>query len=326
MHRFMKTLFMKRLSFSILLLASCLSARASSVYFGFMDKTVMVADSADAALMVATSDNYTSSLSPFDLKARLGGENKAERDYLSASAREVRSWTQREKEDMKTQLAALESMLKGFGLKFLLPDTVRMIKSTMANEFGAEGYTRRSMVILSSEQTTGISVHLLAHELFHVFSRYNPGMRDAIYASIGFKKCNRINYNTAIGGQAITNPDCPVIEHYTNIAIGDANEDVALIIYSAAPYREGARLEEMVSIGLLALDGDDAHKKPKMKDGKAVIYTLEQGIALYGKVGRNTPYMIHPEEISAEHFAKMVHSTKVMDPDKLEAIKEVLKN
>jgi hypothetical protein len=66
--------------------------------------------------------------------------------------------------------------------------------------------------------------------------------------------------------------------------------------------------------------------KPVIKaNGKASIYKHEEVPDFYDKVGRNTNFDIHPEEIIADNFAFLMMGKKdLIDPDIAEEIQEWL--
>ena len=206
-------------------------AGAASTYFKFLGSTVQLADSADAAATLSKPDAYSASHSTFDMQGRFQDQAQhSQKDYLQYAAKQVSTWPASDMETIKAGFEALARYAEANNLKLPMPDTIVFIRSTCKEEFGAGGYTRGDAIVINKEE--GIVNSLIAHELFHVISRKSPVLRDKIYADIGFKKCNPIDMNAAIGELNITNPDCPVIEHY--ITIG--GEDMVLVLHSTKPF------------------------------------------------------------------------------------------
>ena len=123
--------------------------------------------------------------------------------------------------------------------------------------------------------------------------------------------------NAAIGELNITNPDCPVIEHY--ITIG--GEDMVLVLHSTKPYTGGNVFEKYINVSLMPVTGAGANKKPVMKDGKPVLYDIQEQPELFEVIGTNTSYILHPEEVCAENFASLMTERKVRQPEYLEKMK-----
>jgi len=287
------------------LLISSAVAQAGNVSLRCAGSTIILLDSASAAPVSGKPDVYSREHTDFDRAIRLGKPGATEQEYLKAAAKDVQNWTLDEQTALKTYFATIDSVVSANKYHINLPDTIKVIKTTAREEFGAEGYTRENRIMLNVGAQP-LSVGLVAHELFHVISRYNPQLRDRIYGVFHFKPCNNIVYKPALGNKVITNPDCPFVAHYLTLNIKGEQKDVALIMYSPNDYHEGYTMDRYVAIGLLGLTGDDQHKAPLIEDGKPVIYNIETVPDFQAQVGSNTPYILHIEEISAEHFAGLM--------------------
>ena len=312
---------------AVLLLAAppLANIAAGKISFAFAGSTVELLDSAEAAGFNGKSDVYTKALTPFDLAIRLNKPDAVEADYLQKAAAAVHNWTSSEAADLEQAFKAVEAYTARQKLKLGLPRVIQVIKTDGSEEFEAEGYTRGSRIILKIGPEPP-SAHLVAHELFHVVSRANPALRDRVYAVFGFKACNPISLDDATRGQTITNPDCPVVEHYIELPFANRQVPFALVLYSKKPYKAGGNLGEYAAIGLIALKGDGRDKEPVVTDGTFIIHELGEVPELFKKVGTNTQYLLHPEEISAEHFAMLVMEESVREPKYLEGVKQALRN
>jgi hypothetical protein len=226
---------------------------------------------------------------------------------------------------LKKSFMEVEAFLRMNNIKLNLPATIQLIKTAGKEEFGAEGYTRDNRIILCTGPQQQITTHLVAHELFHVYSRFNEKKRNEIYTIFGFKKCNRINTTAALNNRMITNPDCPFIEHYITLNIEGKPADMVLQLYSKKDYNESYTFGDYINLGLLQVEGNAEQKRPVIKDGKGLLYEVDQVPDLFRHIGSNTSYILHPEEISAEHFALWVINQKVPQPEFFEKLKAVLK-
>jgi hypothetical protein len=307
-------------------LFSCDAKAGTTVQFPFAGRTVILLDSAGAAAENVKSDVYTRALTPFDLQIRLGiPQGATEKDYLARSASQVRDWPVEEQAQLKQAFGEVDAFLKKQGIKLNLPSTIMMIKTAGKEEFEADGYTRGNRIMLCTNPRQPISTHTIAHELFHVYSRFNEQKRNEIYAIFGFKKCDRMNTAQAIGGRMITNPDCPFIEHYITVKVNEKPVDMVLQLYSKNDYDEKYNLGDYANVGLLQVAGNGTKKMPVIKDGKGVFYELDQVPDLFAHISTNTSYVLHPEEISAEHFAMWVIGQKVPQPEFMEKLAAKLK-
>lgn len=318
---------MRTLLFLALLAAPPLANTAvAKTSFRFAGSTVELLNSAEAAPLNGASDAYTKALTPFDLSIRLDKPTGAtEIDYLRRAAAAVHNWPAAEATELENAFKAVETYVVSQKLKLGLPRVIQMIKTDGSEEFGAEGYTRGARIMLNTAAQP-VTAHLVAHELFHVISRANPALRDRVYAVFGFQPCNPIDLATALNGRGITNPDCPVVEHSVELPFAGRQVPFALVLYSKKTFQSGAGLGEYAALGLIALKGDGKDKEPLVTDGAFVVHELGEMPEFFKKVGTNTQYLLHPEEISAEHFAMLVVGEKVREQKYLDGVKAALSN
>jgi hypothetical protein len=302
-----------KLLFILLLVLQQLLVKAESIKFSFNKSTIIAADSLDGAVRLGENDGYANYFSDDISKTRKD-------DYYEHARKQSLNWTQKEIADLKAAFAEVLDSLNKKGIVLSLPAKIYVIKSTLKEEYGASGYTRGNNIVLNTA-SEGINAHLVSHELFHVYSRHNPAKKDKLYSVFGFKKCNKIALNGALDNLNITNPDCPEIAHYVSMG----NEDVTLLLYSAKKYEGGNVFETYVRLGVLVLEGSGDNKKIKIQDGKAVIKTFEEVPELFQIIGMNTDYVLHPEEIAAEHFSMIVTGTVPRQPELLAKYYSVLK-
>lgn len=298
---------------------------AAKTSFPFAGSTVELLDSAEAAALNGASDAYTKALTPFDLSIRLDKPSGAtEADYLRRAAAAVHGWPAVEAAELKSAFKAVETYVVGQHLRLGLPRVIQLIKTDGSEEFGAEGYTRATRIMLNTGAQP-VTAHLVAHELFHVISRANPALRDRVYAVFGFKAGAPVDVNAALSGQGITNPDCPVVEHFIALPDGKVLRQYTLVLYSKQGYKAGGNLGDYAAIGLLALTGSGRQKVAAMEGGKAIVHELGEVPALFKEIGTNTQYLLHPEEISAEHFAMLVVGEEVREEKYLDGVKSALR-
>lgn len=292
--------------------------------FSFQDCTIELLDSKSAAEATSHSDDYTKALTSFDLQIRLGRkENVSEKDYLALAASQALTWSEDDQQKLQESFAEIGKFLASNGIHLNLPKNIQLIKTAGGEEFGAEGYTRENRIMLCVKGGQEITTHVVAHELFHVFSRFNAATRDKIYALFGFEKCNKINTAAAMDNRVITNPDCPFIEHFIALNIEGKDRFFTLQLYSTKPFEENFSLQN-ANVALLELQDKNKLKTPLLKDGKGVVYQLDEVPQLFTKISQNTPYVLHPEEISAEHFSMWIISQKVSQPEFFDNMKKVL--
>lgn len=282
---------------------------------------VLFANRDEGMRVIATSDEYSSNMTPFDRQAKIRTLNPAtESDYLENCKSYVRSWTCDEIAYLRSMLRYASERMQCLSLLFELPDPVILVKTTGWEEGGANGYTRKNTIFLNQNS---LSPELLLHELFHLVSRFNPSKRNMIYESLGFVSCNPIAYDDDF---RITNPDAPSFNHFLKVLHGGHEVLAAPIIRSSRPYAGGGFFS-YVEKRLLLLEENDGEVRPVKLDGSHVFLRFDQVENLYSQIGRNTAYNIHQEEVSADHFGFLILDRKGLpDQHLVEQMQVILKD
>ena len=284
------------------------------------DYTIVFADSAQAAGLLQASDEYTQQLGPFDLRSKTqNAQATRESDYLTHAAQQARSWTPQEVTALRAVIQSAEARIQGLGLSLALPSEVVLVRSTMQEEGGAAGYTRSNFIVLGDQ----LSEYLFLHELFHVYSRANPTVRDALYATIGFRKTNEIVLPEPLQTLKISNPDAPVHDHVVQVTIDGVPQEAIFLLYSERDYTEGTFFDYL-NKRLLLVEGNEGSQRAQVENGQPVLRNYEAATDLRDIIGRNTSYDIDPEEVMADHFTLLTLGTSVPEPDFLEQVKTIL--
>jgi hypothetical protein len=219
--------------------------------------------------------------------------------------------------------AALRPQIDALGLPW--PARI-LIVHTSGEEEGGAAYTRGDAIVLPPAELAAAQrpklARTLAHELFHVLSRANPRLRDRAYAAIGFHPCGEIALPSSLRDRRITNPDAPRNDNCIEIGVDGARARAVPILYARTPYdtSRGEPFFAYLELRLLVLDAtgsyDDAHPR---------LVAVEDVKDFYEQVGRNTRYVIHPEEIVADNFALLLtRQASVPSPDVLARIEGAL--
>lgn len=120
----------------------------------------------------------------------------------------------------------------------------------------------------------------------------------------------------------ISNPDISRYDSYGTFTIGGQKQYCTMVIYTDRPY-DGKTLFDYLKVGLVPLNGDFI---PIQKAGKTIIYALDEAEDFYTQVGKNTNYLIHPEEIMADNFAFTLTGKKdLANPEIIQNVQKVLK-
>lgn len=293
--------------------------------------TMHFASQSEGRQTLVAKDDFVRRLSPFDRSARMKTDKAvSEAEFLEFIGKNVVDWT---KEETQTLQAAIEAMQPLFrDLPLSLPPTVQLIRTTGAEE-GNAAYTRSTAIVLPKSELGKSQQQLqqlICHELFHILSRQNPTLREELYGIIGFTKCNEIKLPPELERRKITNPDAPRNDHFVRLQIG-GHESMAVpvLLSSAETYdvKRGGEFFAYLQFQFLVVekDGGTGNLKAVSEGSSPKLVGIEGVSGFMEQVGKNTDYIIHPEEILADNFALLVsNSDKVTSPEILRKMREVL--
>lgn len=290
-----------------LLLASPLDAAELQLGSG---SQIRFADVAAGQAVMTTADDYLNRLSPFDLSARLETDKAVTvEEFKEHLAAQVLPWTDELKSRLRPILKSVADKLACWKLDF--PETVLLVRTTGIGEAHA-AYTRGNAVVLPDallEWPEKRLTDLIIHELFHVLSRQNPELRDQLYQIVGFKMIGEITLPENLAQRKITNPDAPVIAHAVRLLVNDELVYVVPVLLSRqATYdvQQGGAFFQYMQFRLLEVERTDTGWQVALSNGEPMLHSAETTPTYLETIGRNTPYIIHPEEVLADNFVLLV--------------------
>jgi hypothetical protein len=276
--------------------------------------TIRFATREEGIEVLTADDEFTKALTRFDLQVRLGTTEEATVDAWKKSvAAEVLDWTADDRKNVEQALARLPDKLKDFRLP--LPKEVLLILTSGKEEAGA-AYTRANAIILpkpTTRRSPDSSEALLLHELFHVLSRNDRDLRRALYSLIGFNLTPDIELPPSLRDRKMTNPDAPIVDCTIEVQVNGERIVAAPLIYATpAQYdpKHGNSLFNYLTFRLLVLETVDGKLQAVMKDKQPVVIDPKNVDSFYEQIGRNTAYIIHPDEILADNFVHLVLKRK----------------
>lgn len=279
-------------------------------------------DGVRARELLTAPDDFLRSLSPFDRSVRLKTQRPvSDAEFLTHVAGSVRDWTEPEKRRVKEVFDGLPPAL--WSLQTPLPETILFIKTT-GDEEGRAPYTRRNAIVFAQGfvDTVERRRSLLVHELFHILLRAHPGLRERLYASIGFLSCPAPALPAGLADRRITNPDGPRNDHCIRVTVDGEPVWAVPVIYSRSAAYEaasGGELRDYLQVGLLLAGRDGPQGGPgplRRGEEPRVVDMVKRPAGYLAQVGSNTTYDFHPEEILAENFAQIVlGQTDVPSPE-----------
>jgi len=293
------------------------------------DSVVRFADVDEGIRTLTERDRFVASFSPFDRQVRVRSDKEVPEDvYLEFVGKQVVAWEAEQIEKLSPIVATVRRKLAPFKLDF--PPAVLLVQTTGREESGA-AYCRGNAVVLPRNMTqrAGKSLErILTHELFHILSSHNPELRKRLYAIVGFSPCTEIQLPASLRARKITNPDAPVCEHYMEVQHGDSPVKVAPILFSSRKRYDASRggsLFQYLTFRLMVVEQDGDKWMSVEKNGEPVLLEAGDVPTFSEKIGRNTSYIIHPEEVLAENFVLVVNNkTDVPTPRIVAEMRNVL--
>ncbi|MFL0354816.1 hypothetical protein [Xanthomarina sp. GH4-25] len=293
-----------------------------------LTEVIQFASVEKSQMLLSQEDDFTDRWSPLDIDIRMQKANSTKEELLAYIPTQALEWDDKDKRLLYSIIEKIDTEIFSQGYKLNIPDTIFFIKTTMDEEFkGASGYTRTNYIILNTDKikvSNDMLEHVIIHELFHVLSRHDPEFRSKMYGLIGFKMINEIRLPNDLQVMKLTNPDAPYIDSYIQLEYDNQPVKCAMINYSKKSYREGT-IKEYLNIGFLKLTDSEEYKIDYI-DEKPMIYSIQEVSDFFEQVGKNTNYLISPEEILAENFTHILLNKKDLpNPEIIDKIKKILR-
>jgi hypothetical protein len=309
----------------------CLLPCRASADVPLGNSKVHFASQSEGRQILTAKDEFIQRLSPFDRAARMKTEKAVSEDELLAFiGRNVAEWSKDDTQTMQRAIETLQPLMRDLPLS--LPSMVQLIKTTGTEE-GNAAYTRATAIVLPQSELNKSQKDLqklICHELFHILSRQNPELRERLYGIIGFTKCNEIALPPDLERRKITNPDAPRNDHFIRLTIaGQESLAVPILLSRVETYdvKRGGEFFAYLQFQFLVVekDGRSGNLKPVTEGSSPKLVGMEHVSGFMEQVGKNTDYIIHPEEILADNFALLVLDARTAaSPEILQKMREVL--
>ncbi len=302
-----KNFFLLRVAL-VMTLAPALSVGAESLTLGTATNVSFASVEAGRTILT-TRDEFVAALSPFDRAARMKTPRDVpEKEFLEFVGRSVRAWAP----DETNQIAAI---IRGLAAKpgaraLPLPSSLIFIK-TSGEEEGRASDTRQNAVILPEPELRSRDLdRTVAHELFHVLSRHNPSLRTNLYRILGFNPINSVTLPEEFRERKLTNPDGVQNGWFINVTNRGRALPVIPVLYASTnhydPVRGGEFFQYLVFKFMVVTQANGSWS-PRLADGRAELLDPRNAQGFFEQVGRNTQYIIHPDEILADNFVRLIN-------------------
>jgi hypothetical protein len=299
---------------SLLLLLVLRGAPAGAVEVPLhRDSVVRFASVEEATAVLTQRDHFISSLSRFDRQARLAtGDEVTDEALLKFIAAQALPWPDEDVQRITPVLESIRTRLDGY--RPLFPATVLLVLTT-GKEEGNAAYCRTAAIVLPQhvvKKPVDELERLLIHELFHILSRHDAKLRQSLYAVIGFKPFGEIALPASLRDRKITNPDAPTIDYYIELKTDGQTINAAPLLYASVDRydpQQGGSFFRYLLFRMLVIRQSQGKWQAVEKDGQPVVLDPKMVPSFYDQIGKNTNYVIHPDEILADNFVHLLKGT-----------------
>jgi hypothetical protein len=304
-----------------LLLPACL---AEGIEIGYR-----FADAKEAAGLLLSNRDYYDNLTQNDLNFRMQKLDATLAELEAFAAEQTLDYTDAEKTRIEQSLALIENNCAERGYALPPIEDIVFAKTTMADECDAYSYTHGTQIYLGENlmkygfddnpEDQALFDTIIAHELFHCLTRNHPDFRAAMYGILGFTVVDSdYEFAPEIRERMISNPD---VEHHNSYASFDINGTptncVALFTTGKPFVKKGDSFFDNMVTGLVPIDD------------MTTMYTSGDAVNFWDVFGRNTDYVVDPEETMADNFSFAViyglEGKKYKTPEIIQAIDALLK-
>ncbi len=237
-----------------------------------------------------------------------GERSKILEDYKKMLEEDVEEFTNEEQQLLKQELRKALDLCANIDKNLKLPE-IQLIK-TKGTYYGAGVYyTRDNCIIIPTPQINKDNKGLLRtliHEIFHIYSRYNPEKRDALYSAIGYNKIKKLELSDFLKKRVIYNPDGVDLAYAIEVqdSSGRSFKAIPSMYSKFSSYRLPLLKSFVFQLFEVAEQTDGSWKVISADIG----YSEEQLKGYWEKIGRNTRYTIHPDEVLADNFTILAFS------------------
>ena len=312
--------------FSIVLVSDSISADITRIH---NHSSAGFADRETAVKQLTRRDQYVQAMSRFDRQCRLQSDDDVSVDeYLEFVSKHVLEWNPGEVNAIKAVLTAVHEKCRPYTLP--LPDQVLFVK-TDGKEEGGAAYCRGNAVVLPARRVAVSQERLerlVLHELFHVLSSHNPELREQLYSTIGFEICEEIPLPPSLSERKLTNPDAPLINCVTSLTQDGEEITVTPILFASHEKYEsrfGGPFFKFLEFKLMVVAEKEMKWKPLQVHGAPVLLEPDSTPGYFKNIGRNTQYIIHPDEILADNFVHLIlKSEDLKTPEIVDQMRRIL--
>ncbi|MBS9778046.1 MAG: hypothetical protein KGV50_04705 [Gammaproteobacteria bacterium] len=282
-----------------------------------------------SAQFLSEEDEYLKNMSVFDMQFNFNASSMPSKQEITSHFQDAtKNWTPEYKLKVQSAIDHLNKKIKDLNLRY--PQKVKFILMDKGAA-GAAAYTRSNAIIWPEDfmlMDTPLFNRIIAHEFFHVYSRYNKADRDKLYAPLHYQKTAPLTLPAELQDLRVTNPDTPILNQAIMLEYKGKKQWFMPVLIAKKPYDSTveSRLYKYIINIFIAVTLENNIPTVVHKDQKPILVgQKETNFIQY--VQPNTEYLLGPEEISAENFSLWVsdNSAEIYNQKPIDALIEAMK-
>lgn len=193
----------------------------------------------------------------------------------------------------------------------IFPKEIKLIK-THAKHYGRGAYyTRENCIVIPKDELDLRNregfLETMFHEISHIYTRYHPKKRDALYQLIGFSNIGNMSnlvIKPALKNRILLNPDGVNFAYHIelNEASGRPYSAIPIIKSNEEKYIESKQdFFDYIDFSLYKINIQHGVQVKTNAQGNSTI-DMDNIPDFFQKITSNTGYIIHPDEIIADNF------------------------
>ena len=262
------------------------------------------ADLKEAQKLYLSNSDYLNNFSQYDLDYKMNKKNATLEEFKAFGVSQMLEFTDKEKKLISKQIAKMEKTLEIQKMSLPFNEEIIFIKSTQKEENGSLSYTHGTQIYLGEEfimnymEDNNIRKKFFVeqvfwHELFHCLTRFNKTFRKDMYKIINFTVTEKdFIIPKSIYDISISNPDVEYHDSFATFKINGKDIDCYMVLTISKPFEKtGDCFFNFMQCSIVPIDS------------KGEFYLPNQAENFWEIFGRNTSYVIDPEECLADNFS-----------------------
>ena len=266
------------------------------------------ADLKEAQNLYLSNTEYLNNFTQYDLDYKLNKKNATLEEFKTFGVSQMLEFTDKEKELISKQIGEMEKTLENQKMSLPFNEEIIFIKSTQKEENGSLAYTHGTQIYFGNNFMYWLNDmdnnirkkfqvnKVFWHELFHCMTRANKTFRKDMYGIIHFTVMETdFTIPKSIHEISISNPDVEHHDSYATFNINGKDIDCYIVFTASKPFiNPGDSFFRCMQTCIVPIDS------------KGEFYLPEEADNFWEIFGRNTKYVIDPEECMADNFSYAV--------------------